>query len=121
MYLTYDEYRGMGGILEETAFISLERKAAYFINSQSGGKTGERIGKLTELPQAVKDCTFDLVEYLDKNKNGNIASESQSLGGRSQSVSYKTKSYDETESEKTEIVERYFYGGGLGNLLYRGL
>ena len=67
MYLTYDEFKNMGGTLDETAFKIFNRRAEYLINAQGNGRTGDRIGKLTELPQAVKDCTFELINHLSDN------------------------------------------------------
>lgn len=122
MYLEYDEYVNMRGTLEQSAFIPLERKARYLINSQAGGQTGERIGKLTELPQAVKDCMFDIISFLSVNSAGEkqISSESQSQGGASESYSYVTRTDEEITRQCSDIIERCFYGGGIGGLLYRG-
>lgn len=122
MYLEYDEYVNMRGTLEQSAFIPLERKARYLINSQAGGQTGERIGKLTELPQAVKDCMFDLISFLYVNSAGEkqISSESQSQGGTSESYSYVTRTDEEITRQCSDIIEQCFYGGGIGGLLYRG-
>ncbi len=61
MYLTYDEFKNMGGTLDETAFKIFDRRAEYLINAQGNGRTGERIGKLTELPQAVKTALLNLL------------------------------------------------------------
>lgn len=121
-YLTYEEYTKIGGTLDDTAFATAERKARYLINSQAGGRTGERIGKLTELPQAVKDCTFDLISLMSAYSadEKQIASESQSQGGSSESYAYETKTDEEVSQTCTEIIEQYLYGGGLGYLLYRG-
>ena len=64
MYLNYQTYQKMGGTLDNSAFTSLEKKAEYIINAHAGGKTGERIGKLTVLPNEVIDCTYELVNLL---------------------------------------------------------
>ena len=122
MYLTYNEYLQMGGTLDNATFNLAERKARYLINAQAGGQTGERIGKLAELPQTVKDCTFDLVSFLavcsaDKRQ---ISSESQSQGGASESVSYVTKTDEQITAECESIIYNDFHGGGVGNLLCRG-
>ena len=44
MYLSYNEYLQMGGTLDSTAFPAAERKAERCINSQAGGKAGEKAG-----------------------------------------------------------------------------
>lgn len=120
-YLTYEEYVQMGGTLDGAAFNIAERKARYLINSQAGGQTGKRIASLDELPQAVKDCVFDLIPLMVENEGQQISSESQSQGGASESYSYVTKTYDEIANECEEIICNLFYGGGIGELLYRGL
>lgn len=123
MYLDYDEYAGMGGNLDTSAFAQWERKAEYEINSQAAGKTGTRISKLTELPKAVKDCTFDLIQFLSENAGclKTVTSESQSSGGVSESYSYNVLDKDQIQAETESIIFNTFYGGGIGELLYRGL
>lgn len=123
VYLTYEEYKQMGGSLDNAAFNIAERKARQLINAQAGGQTGERIGKLTVLPQAVKDCTFDLISFMSANSANEkqVSSESQSQGGTSESVSYVTKTDEQITAEADEIIFNSFYGGGIGELLYRGI
>lgn len=120
MYLTYEEYISMGGSLDTSAFFAAERKARYLINSQASGQTGSRIASLDELPQAVRDCVFDLIEHMSEYEGRQISSESQSQGGASESYSYVTKTHDDILSECEEIICNSFYGGGIGDLLYRG-
>lgn len=123
MYLEYDEYQAMGGTLDNSAFTQWERKAEYEINAQAAGKTGTRISKLSELPQAVKDCTFDLVQFLSTNVSDSktVTSESQSSGGVSESYSYNVLDKDRIQAETESIIYNTFFGGGIGHLLYRGL
>lgn len=125
MYLTYENYVGMGGKMSETAFTALLRKAEHLINSQAGGKTGERLSEVIRtagVPQAVSDCVFDLISHFEANSfdGTNVQSGSQSLGGMSESVTYMRLSKDEADAESVGIIENYFYGAGLGKLLYRG-
>lgn len=124
MYFDYNEYQDRGGNLDNSAFEQWERKAEYEINAQAAGKTGTRISKLTELPKAIKDCTFDLIQFLSANAdNGNktVTSESQSSGGISESYSYNVLDKDQIQTETESIIYNTFYGGGIGDLLYRGL
>ena len=82
MYLGHDEYEAMGGTLDSSAFFIYSRRAEYMIRSQAGGQTGERIDNLSEIPEAVKDCIFDLVSFLSNYAGDKqVASESQSQGG----------------------------------------
>ena len=125
MYLKYENYVGMGGKKSEIAFSALLRKAERLINAQAGGKTGERLSEMIRtagVPQAVSDCVFDLLIHFEANAfdGANIQSESRSLGGMSESVTYMRLSKDEADAEAVDIIENYFYGAGLGKLLYRG-
>lgn len=123
MYLDYDEYQSMGGTLDTAAFTPLERKAAYMIREQAAGMTGKRIDKLPELPQAIKDCIFDLISLLHANSlsEKQISSESQSSGGVFESVTYNVLDETRVKAETENIIYSTFYGGGIGDLLYRGL
>lgn len=118
-YLTYNEYITMGGQLDIAAYTSAEREAEYLINSQSAGQTGTRIAALPSIPQPVKDCVFALIEFGSKS-GAQVASESQSQGGSSESVSYVTLTAEQILVEKERIVFDTFFGGGIGSLLYRG-
>lgn len=123
MYLSYTEYVAMGGALDSSAFSAAERRAEYLINAQAGGQTGNRLRKLPEVPQAVKDCVFELAGYLSAAPapGKQVASESQSQGGASESYSYVTVTEEELAAKYETVIEDYFRGGGIGNLLYRGV
>lgn len=124
MYLDYDSYVNMGGTLDNSAFIALNRKVEYIVNGQAGGKTGERIAKLTELPQAVKDCVFELINHLSAHSfdRNTVQSESQSLGGQSESYSYATLSKEQADEETESIIHFYLYPIKVDgvSILYRG-
>ena len=122
MYLSYADYESMGGALDEAAFNSLERKVRYLINSQAGGRCGDRISQLAELPECVRDCVYELISFMYANNASDkqISSESQSQGGTSESVSYATKTDTELVAQAEGIIKDYFYGGGYGHLLYKG-
>lgn len=109
MYLDYQTYQNMGGTLDNSAFTTAERKAEYLVNSQAGGKTGERLSEFATLPQAVKDCMFELVNHLTEYGGKIVASESQSLGGQSESVSYVTVSAQEAQEAALDIIYTYLY------------
>lgn len=121
-YLSYEEYLNMGGTLDSTAFNTAERKAVYTINAQAGGRTGERISKLENIPTAIKDCVYELISYQSKFpvNDKQIASESISQGGRSESLSYAVKTSSEITEETEKIIYDNLVGGGFGWLLYRG-
>ena len=123
MYLSYSEYKDMGGVLDEAAFTPLARKAVYRINIQASGMTGIRIKKLDKIPECVKECVYELVSFFGVNKMNErqIASESQSQGGTSESISYVQKTDEEISLQAENIICDFFYGGGMGQLLYRGI
>jgi hypothetical protein len=123
MYLSYSEYVDMGGVLDETAFSLLAKKAEYHINAQASGMTGARIKRLCEVPECIKECVYELVSLFNLNKSNDrqIASESQSQGGTSESISYVQKTDEEISLQAENIICDFFYGGGMGHLLYRGI
>ena len=123
MYLDYQTYKNMGGTLDNSAFTTAERKAEYLVNSQAGGKTGERLSEFATLPQAVKDCVFELVNHLTEYGGKMVASESQSLGGQSESVSYVAVSAQEAQEAVLDIIYRYLYPVKLNgvSVLYGGV
>ena len=76
-YLTYNEYRVLGGTLDITPFNLLEFEARKKIDE----RTQNRLKRAIETPQEVKICVFKLIDTLlsyisEKNNNKNIASES---------------------------------------------
>lgn len=124
-YLDFATYSNLGGTLSEAAFEALEKRAEYLINSQAAGQTGKRIARLSAVPACVTDCVAELISYMDTNgtpaTTKGIASASQSSDGVSESYSYIAKTTDEQNTEMSDIIYTYLYGGGYGNLLYRGL
>lgn len=79
-YLTYNEYRLLGGKMEQMPFNLLEFEARRIID----GRTQRRLIGVEEIPQEVKLCINrminDLAKYInemseEKQANGNIASE----------------------------------------------
>lgn len=86
-YLTYNEYKSLGGNLNQTPFNLLEYEARKKIDERTLG----RLKKISEIPEEVKMCVLTLTNtlnsYLNENTNNkNVASES--VG--SYSVSYAT-------------------------------
>lgn len=117
-YLTYEEYQEIGGTLEETAFNrNIDRVCGFLAN-----ETHKRIDGMRDIPQEVKACCRDLLDYVAAFTNdGSVTSKSQSAGGVSESVTYKAAGEQVTEMQ--EIVYDYlasvtddFYTP----LLYRG-
>ena len=104
-YLTYEQYKSMGGELNETAFLRSIDRACGFVDLH----TQSRLQSVLEVSQRAKACVRDLVEYLANNllSGKAVTSKSQSAGGVSESESYATKTADELNAEMLNIVYDY--------------
>lgn len=124
-YLTYDEYRRMGGELDEPDFFALEFEAEVEINFF----TDRRLIFDAAISQEVKILTFELIDLIgQKNSYGSV--ESGVVSGVSNdgvSVSYAKQSaqefLDNYDSNLKKLLTKYLYG--LTNqagepLIYRG-
>lgn len=111
-YLTYDEYKALGGSLDQTPFNLLEYEARRIIDN----RTLQRLKGINQIPQEVKMCMFSLINtingYANKSQTSkNISSES--VG--SYSVSYITgtqiqETINSKNTELTDIVLTYLTG-----------
>lgn len=122
-YLTYVEYKGLGGTLDQMPFNLLEFDARQIIDKYT-------LGKLKELDtqnQEVKLCAYNLINTLEgykqlETQNKGIASES--IDGYS--ISYATMGSNEImakNSELSDIVRTYLIDCKLEDgtpYLYRG-
>ena len=98
-YLTYEEYRELGGTLDMTPFNILELEAQKNIDKYTFG----RLKNLEEQINEVKICSFELINLLETYSNKskvNKSISSESIDGYS--VSYNP--VDENVS-KTKISE----------------
>ena len=124
-YLTYDEYRRMGGELEETDFSTKEQEAEMEINFL----TDRRLVLDTAIPGEVKNLVFNLIDLIgqkadyESTDSGTVASVSNdgvSVSYAKQTAKEFLDSYD--DSVKKMIV-KYLYGiknQSGESLLYRG-
>lgn len=111
-YLTYNEYKALGGSLDITPFNLLEFESRRIIDS----RTLQRLHGIKEIPQEVKMCMFSLINTLnsyicESQTSKNISSES--VG--SYSVSYITgtqiqETINSKNAELTDIVVTYLTG-----------
>lgn len=120
IYLTYTEYKEIGGTLDETAFNrNIDRACGVIDNA-----THNRIECMAEVPQRAKALCRDLVEYLVENNGVKIVtSKSQSAGGVSESESYATKTADDVYGDIQNMIYDYLLNATDDNdtpLLYRG-
>ena len=111
-YLTYTEYKALGGSLDITPFNLLEFEARRIIDN----RTLQRLKGIKEIPQEVKMCMLSLVDtiksYANKSQTSkNISSES--VG--SYAVTYITGAQIQEiikskNAELTDIVVTYLTG-----------
>ena len=128
-YLTYAEYKSLGGTLEETPFNLLE----YEVRRKIDARTLNRIKDSTSnIPQEVKLCEYCLINSIDKYQKagseisniGNVKSEN--IDGYS--ISYTTTSeiseiIKSKEEEVDDIITTYLSGVIFDNehLIYCGV
>lgn len=120
-YLTYEEYKEIGGTLEEAAFKRNIDRACAIVDS----RTQNRLQSVYEVSQKVKACVRDLVEYLNNSFSSGrtITSKSQSAGGVSESESYETSEKTNANDDISSIIYDYLSTetDDCGTpLLYRG-
>ncbi len=106
-YLTYEEYKGLGGTLDLTPFTLLEFEARRQIDI----RTFDRIKALSQenIPQEEKLCDYKLINSIESyaeslsniSNNGNVANESTD----GYSISYITsdKISEIVKSQSSEI------------------
>ena len=120
-YIEYQEYLGIGGICDSTAFNRNIDRACGIIDNA----THNRIECMEEIPQRAKALCMDLVEYLanDFGSSKQISNHSQSAGGVSESESFVIRSIEERAGEIDDMVKDYLLNEVDDNgtpLLYRG-
>ena len=112
-YLTYTEYKALGGSLDMTPFNLLEYEARRKIDERTFG----RLKNVANLPQEVKMCVFALINSINSygsstsGNNKNIASESTD----GYSVSYVTggtiqEMIQSKSVELNDIINTYLIG-----------
>lgn len=96
-YLTYDDYKQIGGTLKESIFRIKEYKAEVEINKYTQGRFKEE----KEFPNELKLCVFDLISMLNQEESSNIVSES--VGEVSRTFKNQTKEEKEKDIKSTII------------------
>ena len=122
-YLTYEEYKSLGGTLGEMPFNILELKARQVINE----RTQNRLKNIEEIPQEVKICVYDLINTMNKynlsdnSTSSNVSSENTD----GYSVTYKsgTELTEEQKKQYDDVMETDLYGVIVDNtpILYLGV
>ena len=122
-YLTYEEYKSLGGTLGEMPFNILELKARQVINE----RTQNRLKNIEEMTQEVKICVYDLINTMNKYNlsNNSISSNISSENTDGYSVTYKsgTEMTAEQKKQYDEVMETDLYGVIVDNtpILYLGV
>lgn len=121
-YLTYNEYKGLGGNLDQTPFNLLEYNARKEIDKRTFGRL---VGKGNEY-QEVKLCVYNMIVTLNSYESyatQNKAISSENTDGYS--VSYGTPTTSTTEAKNSEledIIDTYLSNTMVNGVmvLYRG-
>ena len=127
-YLTYEEYRSLGGTLDLTPFNLLEFEARRKIDSMTMNRLKDIDSQ--DIPQAVKVCEYNVMNSINsyastfESANKNIASES--TDGYSVSYLNPTQISEVVKSKNAElddIIENYLFGVVVNgeHILYVGL
>lgn len=102
-YLTYEEYRALGGTQDLTPFNLLEFESRRLIDA----RTQNRLKNVDKIPQEVKLCEFKLINSIDgytKSVNKAIDENIKSENTDGYSVTYATTS-DIEEIIKSKSAE----------------
>lgn len=112
-YLTHDEYLELGGKIIEKPFNLLEYKAEKKIDEM----TSNRFRKMTEYPQELKICVYELIDIFNSEGNSSVVSES--VGNYSKT----RQSKEDVDRIKNDIIIRYLSELKIDGIyvLYRGL
>ena len=109
-YLSYEEYKSLGGTLGEMPFNILELKARQVINE----RTQNRLKNIEKMPQEVKICVYDLINTMNKynlsdnSTSSNVSSENTD----GYSVTYKsgTEMTTEQKAQLEDVMLTDLYG-----------
>ena len=100
-YLTYEDYKELGGELSLDAFTKLERKAQRYLDSF----TFNRIKQLPKVPDEVREVLTEFIHKLDtvsnQRENGDLVT--QYSNGVEQ-LTYKVVTEDELKSDLYNIA-----------------
>ena len=122
-YLTYEEYKSLGGTLGEMPFNILELKAQQIINE----RTQNRLKDVERIPQEAKICVYDLINTMNKYNlsNNSTSSNISSENTDGYSVTYKsgTELTEEQKKQYDDVMETDLYGVIVDNtpILYLGV
>lgn len=113
-YLSFDNYKDMGGKLSKAEFDRFAFRAECELNNATFG----RLAKLENIPESVKRCEFELITYFSlTTKNGDNSSIT-SVSNDGYSISYSEQK--SPQSQIQDIIYTYL-ADDENNLLYCGV
>ena len=119
-YLTYEEYKSLGGTLGEMPFNILEFKARQIINE----RTQKRLENVEAVPIEVKICMYHLIKIENsyQSKASDVTVASENIDGYSVSYKSGTDLTVERKKQYDDIMETDLYGVIVDNtpILYLG-
>ena len=124
-YLTYNEYKALGGSLDITPFNLLEFEARRIIDN----RTLQRLKGIEQVPQEVKMCVLSLVDTINSYANKSQTSKnisSESVGSYSVSYANGGQIQETIKSKNVELNDIIFtYLSGVivnkEHILYLGV
>jgi hypothetical protein len=120
-YLSYEDYKGLGGTLDLMPFNLLEFESRRLVDI----RTFNRLKGKKDIPQEVKLCEYALInsinEFAKNNTKGNIASEN--TDGYSVSYAQISEVVKSKNAELIDIIRTYLLGVIYDNehLMYVGV
>lgn len=85
-YITYQDYTALGGIVPESDFANVERKAQRQLDSY----TFDRIKQLTTIPDEVKEVLTEYINKIYANEKSSVSSSlASSYSNGVESITYK--------------------------------
>lgn len=125
-YLTFKEYRELGGTLAEVPFNELEYECRRIIDS----RTQNRLKNADEIPEEVKMCEYKIIEnlkgYYEAQLKAQKGIESENTDGYSVTYISSNQINDLITAKKDniqELVSTYLFGVIVNNehILYCGV
>lgn len=116
MYITYEEYKALGGNAEEPLFNRMELQARLSVDKA----TYHSLKELETLPENLTSLMFELISLDEKNNVFSNSLQAKSESNNGISVTYDTISSEDLESEKGRLIRVYLDGvtGIDGNSIF---
>lgn len=118
-YLSYREYKGMGGNLDLTPFNLIEFEARRRIDL----KTHNRLVGINQIPYEVKMCMYKMIDTIKSYNDIGRGKSSETVGSYSVSYTDVEKTINDKSKEIDDIILNSLYGVIVNNehILYCGV